>query len=157
MSETGTYKIRPAGRLILTIGRELIQDHYAAVVELVKNSYDADSPDVSIEFKRVSERGIYCITVADHGHGMTRDDVINKWMVPSTADKLRRGRSPSGRVMQGRKGVGRYAASVLGKDLLLDTVTADGEKTEVYIEWQIFENSEYLDDVENLGWNLRNV
>ena len=26
MSETGTYKIRPAGRLILTIGRELIQD-----------------------------------------------------------------------------------------------------------------------------------
>ena len=150
MSETGTYKIRPAGRLILTIGRELIQDLYAAVVELVKNAYDADSPDVSIEFNRAPERGIYCITVTDHGHGMTREDVINKWMVPSTADKIRRRRSPSGRVMQGRKGVGRYAASVLGTDLFLETVTADGEKTEVYIEWEAFESAEYLDDVEIL-------
>ena len=150
MSETGTYKIRPAGRLILTIGRELIQDLYAAVVELVKNAYDADSPDVSIEFSRAPGRDIYCITVTDHGHGMTREDVINKWMVPSTADKLRRRRSPSGRVMQGRKGVGRYAASVLGTDLFLETVTADGEKTEVYIEWEAFERSEYLDDVEIL-------
>ena len=150
MSETGTYKIRPAGRLILTIGRELIQDLYAAVVELVKNAYDADSPDVSIEFNRAPERGIYCITVTDHGHGMTREDVINKWMVPSTADKIRRRRSPSGRVMQGRKGVGRYAASILGTDLFLETVTADGEKTEVYIEWEAFESAEYLDDVEIL-------
>ena len=50
--------------------------------------------------------------------------------------------------MQGRKGIGRYAASVLGKDLFLETVTGDGAKTEVYIEWQKFENSEYLDDVE---------
>ena len=123
---------------------------YAAVVELVKNAYDADSPDVSIEFNRAPERGIYCITVTDHGHGMTREDVINKWMVPSTADKIRRRRSPSGRVMQGRKGVGRYAASVLGTDLFLETVTADGEKTEVYIEWEAFESAEYLDDVEIL-------
>ena len=150
MSETGTYKIRPAARLILTIGRELIQDLYAAVVELVKNAYDADSPDVSIEFSRAPGRDIYCITVTDHGHGMTREDVINKWMVPSTEDKLRRRRSPSGRVMQGRKGVGRYAASVLGTDLFLETVAADGEKTEVYIEWEAFESSEYLDDVEIL-------
>ena len=56
MSATGTYKIRPAGRLVLTIGRELIQDPYAAVVELVKNAYDADSPDVNIEFKRTPEQ-----------------------------------------------------------------------------------------------------
>ena len=35
--KTGTlYKIRPAGRHLLTIGRDLIQDNYAAVVELVK-------------------------------------------------------------------------------------------------------------------------
>ena len=43
MSKTGSHKIRPAGRLVLTIGRDLIQDSYAAVVELVKNAYDADS------------------------------------------------------------------------------------------------------------------
>jgi len=46
-----TFLIRPAGRHILTIGRDLIQDRYAAIVELVKNAYDADSPDVNIKFK----------------------------------------------------------------------------------------------------------
>lgn len=71
-------------------------------------------------------------------------------MVPSTKDKLERKTSPNGRVMRGRKGVGRYAASVLGTDLLLETVSTDGEKTTVFIEWDSFENAEYLDDVEVL-------
>ena len=150
MSETGQFKIRPAGRLLITIGRELIQDPYAAVVELVKNAYDADSPDVTIRFSRLPQPDRYCIAVSDNGHGMTRDDVINKWLVPSTSDKLRRVRSPAGRIMQGRKGVGRYAASILGPDLFLETVTVDGQKTEAYIDWTAFEKAVYLDDVEVL-------
>ncbi len=150
MSSSGTYKIRPAGRHILTIGRDLIQDCYAAVVELVKNAYDADSPDVDIEFWAKSDHSGYSIIITDHGHGMSRDTVINKWMVPSTRDKLDRRKSPGGRVMQGRKGVGRYAASILGTDLLLETVTPEGDKTTLLVEWQSFESAEYLDDVEIL-------
>ena len=150
MSTSGTYRIRPAGRHILTIGRDLIQDVYAAVVELVKNAYDADSPDVNIKFMTNPDHSGYSIIISDHGHGMSKDTVINKWMVPSTRDKLDRRISPSGRVMQGRKGVGRYAASILGTDLLLETVTAEGEKTTVYVEWENFEDAEYLDDVEIL-------
>ena len=150
MIRSGTYKIRPAGRLVLTIGRELIQDVHAAVLELVKNAYDADSPNASIEFEGLADRAGYSITVTDDGHGMTREDVINKWLVPSTSDKLHRRVSPSGRVMQGRKGVGRYATSMLGNDLLLETASADGEQTVVYVEWDEFENSSFLDDVEVL-------
>lgn len=150
MSSSGTYKIRPAGRHILTIGRDLIQDCYAAVVELVKNAYDADSPDVNIEFRAKPDRSGYAIVITDHGHGMSRDTVIHKWMVPSTRDKLDRRQSPSGRIMQGRKGVGRYAASILGTDLLLETVTPEGEKTTLLVEWNTFEAATYLDDVEIL-------
>lgn len=150
MSESGTYKIRPAGRHILTIGRDLIQDSYAAVVELVKNAYDADSRDVNIEFRAKPDRSGYAIVITDHGHGMSRDTVIHKWMVPSTRDKLDRRQSPSGRIMQGRKGVGRYAASILGTDLLLETVTPQGEKTTLLVEWNTFEAAAYLDDVEIL-------
>ena len=150
MSESGTYRIRPAGRHILTIGRDLIQDQHAAVIELVKNAYDADSPDVAISFGR-TDQGEYRITVTDHGHGMTRDTVINKWMVPSTRDKEDRdGRSPGGRTMQGRKGIGRYAAAILGKDLWLETTTSDGEQTTLYLEWTDFEVAEFLGDVEIL-------
>ena len=150
MSANGAYRIRPAGRHILTIGRDLIQDSYAAVVELVKNAYDADSSKVNIEFAANSDESGYSLVVCDDGHGMSRDDVINKWMVPSTTDKLDRRRSPAGRIMQGRKGVGRYAASILGTDLLMETVSANGEKTTVYVEWKNFEDAQYLDDVEIL-------
>ena len=150
MNSSGTYRIKPAGRHILTIGRDLIQDNFAAVVELVKNAYDADSPDVNIEFTASPDQGGYTIIISDHGHGMSRDTVINKWMVPSTKDKLERGKSPAGRVMQGRKGVGRYAASILGNDLLLETITSEGTKTTVLIEWSNFETAQYLEDVEIL-------
>ena len=148
MNTDTTYKIRPAGRHILTIGRDLIQDNYAAVVELVKNAYDADSPDVNIAFKAFPDRSGYTIVISDHGHGMSREDVINNWMVPSTRDKLDKDKSPAGRILQGHKGVGRYAASILGTDLLLETVTPEGEKTTVYLEWSNFETAQYLDDVE---------
>ena len=52
-----SYKIRPAGRHLLTIGRDLIQDNYAAIVELVKNAYDADSECVEIHFKATEKAG----------------------------------------------------------------------------------------------------
>lgn len=158
MSEN-VYKIRPAGRHLLTIGRDLIQDSYAAIVELVKNAYDADSESVEIHFKATEkpsekisdnpEKRIE-ITVRDYGHGMSQDTVINKWMVPSTSDKLERKKSPHGRIMQGRKGIGRYAASMLGSTLLLETVSEGSEKTTVLVNWHDFETSEYLDDVELL-------
>ena len=158
MSEN-VYKIRPAGRHLLTIGRDLIQDSYAAIVELVKNAYDADSESVEIHFK-VTEKPSENISdnpakrieiiVRDYGHGMSQDTVINKWMVPSTPDKLERRKSPHGRIMQGRKGIGRYAASMLGSTLLLETVSEGAEKTTVLVDWGEFEKSEYLDDVEIL-------
>ena len=147
MNANTTYKIRPAGRHILTIGRDLIQDNYAAVVELVKNAYDADSPDVNIEFKAYPDCSGYSIVISDHGHGMSKNDIINKWLVPSTQNKLKRRKSPSGRIMQGHKGVGRYAVSILGTDLLLETVTSTGEKTAAFFEWTAFETTQYLDDV----------
>jgi Histidine kinase-, DNA gyrase B-, and HSP90-like ATPase len=142
MSETkikdGYYKIRPAGRHIITIGRDLIKDKYAAIVELVKNAYDADSAyckisllpfvkDVQADGITETKKGVR-IEIIDEGHWMSYDTVVDKWMVPSTDDKLVRKVSPAGRLMQGRKGVGRYAASMLGDDLVLQTV----DETEYY-------------------------
>ena len=160
MSDSGVFKIRPAGRHILTIGRDLIQDPYAAVVELVKNAYDADANKVDISFTKyvtsienidgneIVHYGIK-IRVSDDGHGMTRTVVTDKWMVPSTDDKQIRKISPKGRIMQGRKGIGRYASGILGNDLFLETV-ANGEKTSLLVNWADFENAEYLSDVDIL-------
>jgi signal transduction histidine kinase len=149
MNNSKTYKIRPAGRHILTIGRDLIQNQYAAIVELVKNAYDADSPDVLITFKVPKARDSLTIIIEDHGHGMSQSTLINSWLVPSTTDKLDRRESPKGRVMQGQKGIGRYAASILGNSLLLETIS-EGVKSEICVEWDLFKKARYLEDVDLL-------
>jgi len=76
----GYYKIRPAARLIHTIGSDLIGDSYAALVELVKNSYDADSKkvDVIFTYKMVDNDPSLSILIKDYGHGMSFDTVVNK-------------------------------------------------------------------------------
>jgi len=169
MSETkikdGIYKIRPAGRHIFTIGRDLIKDKYAAIVELVKNAYDADSPTCTISLfpwektiekdnEEIIEKGIKVI-VKDEGHGMTFDTVTEKWMVPSTDDKLKRNKSPKGRLMQGKKGIGRYSASIIGDDLVLETIDENGNLSTLYLIWKDFQNAKYLQDVDVLIENFR--
>jgi signal transduction histidine kinase len=152
----GFYKIRPAGRHIITIGKDLIKDKYAAIVELVKNSYDADSPNCTISllpFDKGSSKGI-TVVVKDKGHGMTFETVIDKWMVPSTDDKLKREFSPKGRMMQGKKGIGRYSASIIGDDLVLQTIDEKGDLTTLYLIWEHFQKAQYLSDVDVLIENF---
>lgn len=150
MTENNLYKIRPAGRHLFTIGKDLIKDPQAAIIELVKNAYDADSPYVEIIFEVSKNREKIIISIKDNGHGMTKDDVLKKWLVPSTNNKLKSPVSPKGRIMQGKKGVGRYAASLLGDDLLLSTIDISGNKSEIYIDWSKFEQCEYLDQIDIL-------
>ena len=149
MTDSGTYKIRPAGRLLISIGRDLIRNVHSALLELVKNAYDADASHVTIDIAANQSQKNVKIVVTDDGHGMTLDTVVNKWMVPATDDKKTRKRSPGGRIMQGRKGVGRFASAVLGNSVFLETVN-NGSKTSVYLEWELFEKAEFLDDVDVL-------
>lgn len=148
MNNPESYRIRPAGRHLLTIGENLIHDHHAAIIELVKNAYDADAKKVSVSLGLSDDENSVVIVIDDNGHGMSKDTVINHWLVPSTRNKLENRMSPGKRIMQGRKGIGRYAASILGSDLLLETVSTTGERTQVYLKWSDFENAEYLSDVE---------
>lgn len=147
MSEIEKFFLKPAGRHILTVGRDLIQDKYAAIIELVKNAYDADATEVKISISISTNKSKITIIIEDNGHGMSRSVVTTKWLVPSTDDKLIRKTSPSGRHMQGRKGVGRYAASILGDDLLLETQSDQGIKINAYVSWPEFEKAEFLSDV----------
>lgn len=149
-NEKKLFKLRPAGRHVLAIGRELIKDNYSAVMELVKNAYDADSESVQMLFELDHINKEIKIVIKDFGHGMDRDTVLNKWLIPSTDDKLKRKKSPKGRTMQGRKGLGRYAAAILGNQLQMKTVDKKGLETTVDINWNEFDNAEFMDEVELL-------
>lgn len=134
----------PSGRLIMTIGKDLIKDLPAAVVELVKNAYDADASKVIISYV-LTDKSL-SIQVKDDGHGMTKDVVLNSWMVPSTNYKEIKRRSPKGRLYQGQKGIGRYATSILGNKLNLSTIK-DGVETKAFFDWQKFDTSKKLSTI----------
>lgn len=138
-------KFRPSARLISTIGENLIKDNYAAVVELVKNSYDADATNVNITFEFKSN-SLY-ISIEDDGIGMSPDTIVNKWLVPSTDDKLIRKVSEKGRIMQGQKGIGRFSAAILGEFLELVTRN-NGIESRLKINWNDFNNYDYLDEID---------
>jgi len=146
----GLYKFRPSARLIRTIGDDIIKDVYAAVIELIKNAYDADAKNVELTFIDLANTEKAKIIIKDDGHGMNYETVVNDWMVPATGDKLTRRQSPGGRYMQGRKGIGRFATSILGNTLLMETTEESGITTTVLIDWSIFSAEKYLDEIELL-------
>lgn len=144
-------KIRPRARIIRTIGDQLISGPEAAIIELVKNAYDADATSVSITVHAGSPDGQAYITVVDDGHGMSAEDVVNKWLEPATSDKVIRKVSPKRRPMLGAKGVGRFATSRLGSTVQMNSrkVTPGGLQAVAFaIDWEEFEEFEYLDEID---------
>lgn len=145
-------KLRPRARIVRTIGDQLISGPEAALIELVKNSYDADSPYVYISILP-SSAGDGKIVVKDAGHGMSADDLVHKWLEPATNDKIERRLSPDKkRTMLGAKGVGRFATARLGRILLLKSTkkleSGKKESSEILVDWKQFEEATYLDQVD---------
>jgi signal transduction histidine kinase len=147
---------RPRARIIRTIGDRLISGPEAAVIELVKNSYDADASKVRITFFPPLTTGEGQILFEDDGHGMTLKDIQEKWMEPATSDKKLRKESPGGRKLLGSKGIGRFAAARLGGyvELASTARTLSPSPERVYeqtripeLNWDLFERTRYLDDV----------
>ena len=147
-------KIRPAARIIKSIGEDLIKDPYTAVIELVKNAYDADSDRVNIIIE-IYKDNVYGLneeflkfTIEDLGQGMSLDIIENAWMVPATAYKKDRQFSTiKHRTLQGKKGIGRYASAILGDFLKITTTDLQGYTTIIEIDWAEFERKQYLEDV----------
>jgi signal transduction histidine kinase len=146
--KSGQATMRPRARLIALLGDELISDELVAVVELVKNAYDADASRVSISFE-VDEAGTPVrLIVKDDGVGMNLETILRGWFEPGTTLKKSTDRSAKGRPYQGAKGVGRFAAARLGESLFLETrARGASEGVTVLLEWGRFDDDSYLDQV----------
>lgn len=139
-----TKTFRPKARLISTIGSEIIKDKYAAIIELVKNAYDADANSIMIDFKIINNS--LNIIIEDDGFGMSKETIINKWLVPATNDKLVNKKSPKGRKVQGKKGIGRFSAAILGNRLTL-TSWNNSIESKLSVDWNVFSEDKYLDEI----------
>lgn len=113
---------------IRNIGEQSVSNKIQAVLEMVKNAYDADSPDCTATFYGTEEGEqikISKITIEDHGIGMTKNDLRDKFMKVGTGAKIEESFSPKlGRRVSGEKGMGHYSAQRLG-DRITVTTTPD--------------------------------
>src|SRR5688572_25913498 len=115
---TRSLRMRPRARLISLIGEELISDEPVAVVELVKNAYDADAEEAIVRFEGENPEHPDRIIVEDHGSGMGLKTVVRSWLEPATNVKRKNERSPlKERAYLGAKGIGRFAAARLAERL----------------------------------------
>ena len=163
-NRSGLGRLRPRARLLNSIGAELISSEIVAVIELVRNSYDADARHASIVFSDLSGRDARpTLSIRDDGHGMTREVLLGPWMEPATDYKSAAGkgalaghRSPRGRRRLGSKGVGRFASQRLGRKLDLSTRMADAPlELHAEFDWSDIEKPDrYLDEMQ-IPWRER--
>jgi hypothetical protein len=116
------------------IGKDLINNDNIAVVELVKNSYDASASSVKIEFLIDKNQ----LIISDDGSGMSLSDIENKWLNIAFSEK----KVYTKKRLAGNKGVGRFSCDRLGATLYMYTVKSDHEPIKLSINWLDFENAE---------------
>jgi hypothetical protein len=142
---------KPKAQLLLQLGEQLIKSENIAVVELVKNSYDADATRVTVTMNDIDDASSGSIEIIDNGTGMSLSTVCDIWMEPGNTykkDLVSAGRlSPGGRLPIGEKGIGRFGIHKLGKKIEMITRAANCKEVYVKIDWTIFETSDYLDEV----------
>ena len=80
-------RFKTNSRHIGQLGRELVTDFVTALVELVKNAYDADAGRVMIKIEDANTPNSR-IVIADTGCGMTQSEFENRWMVIGTSNKV---------------------------------------------------------------------
>lgn len=134
-------KFRVSAELKNILGRDLITSPDIAILELVKNSYDAHASKVEITFDEDY------LEIADNGKGMSKEDLINKWLFVAysaksdgTEDVTYRDKIT--RHYAGAKGIGRLSCDRLARYLVLSTRCEDENNTEVLnVDWQVFEDN----------------
>jgi len=144
--------------LLGEIGERLVTRNYIALGELVKNSYDADSTKLDIEFKNATGNDPNQeteIVLTDNGHGMSFDQINKFWMRIATPNKMETNITPYyGRIKTGSKGIGRFACARLGRRLVLESVARSQdsgrfERTKVIFEWDKYIPGTTLTEIPN--------
>jgi hypothetical protein len=146
-----THKIKAKSHILSLLGDELIGSDSLAIFELVKNAYDADADEITVEFIDLNTPN-QKIVIVDDGHGMSADVIQNIWLTIGTDSKRGTKRKPSpkyNRSSLGNKGVGRLAVHKLAKEITVETQTeGDMFSHRFTINWkELIESKEYIQDL----------
>ena len=154
------FDINP--HIVRQLGGELVPDDITALMELVKNAYDADSPYVRIN---INTKGSYndenlrypnnrgYIVIEDGGFGMDEATILKSWLTISYSKKRAdenniKEKTPAGRTPLGDKGLGRLSTQRLADCCEIFTCSdGSNEKLHVAFDWREFDKADQLSKV----------
>ena len=142
--------------VIRQLGEELVTDAEQAILELIKNSYDADASSVRLLVDTSADPGFALqkaglIRVEDDGCGMTLQQLRDGWLRISfslkrefraSGEKSRKGRTPLG-----DKGLGRLSTMKLGEVVEIRTYPSRATGFRVTLDWSAFAPGKNLSDI----------
>ena len=120
MSESRPFKMTISLDVLRHLGIGLYSNIPAVLSELVANASDADATQVDITLDAETPS----IEIRDNGHGMSHDDINDKFLTVGYRRRLTCAQTPKGRDAMGRKGIGKLAAFSISDTI--EVHTADG-------------------------------
>ena len=129
------------------VGKELIHSDSIAIIELIKNSKDADATKSTIQFINEQKSQDSSLIISDNGKGMSLNDLKNKWLNVAYSEKKE---NMLNKLYAGNKGVGRFSCDRLGKNLTLYTKAQEGNYIKLSINWDDFENKGINDEMSTI-------
>jgi signal transduction histidine kinase len=151
-------QFRAKARAIDLLGKGQISDLPTAISELWKNGYDAygDKLEAYLYLDDYADVKYPFFVLSDDGKGMSRQDILEKWIVLGTDSKSRNEVDIKGsntlekepRIKMGEKGIGRLSVAYLGSPMLMLTKQIGHPLQALFIDWRILENYNlYIEDI----------
>jgi|GEM_PF-2205947 len=150
---------RPMARLISQIGDQLISNEEIALLELIKNAYDAHASYISITIDQVKK----IMTIEDDGIGMSKQQLKDNWLTLGTNNRYNEKQeilinydnnnniNSNDHVPLGEKGLGRFSTKKLGNRLIIETKRSEDKYVNILdLDWKLFdyESDKFLDEIE---------
>lgn len=155
--QKNSQPFEPYARLMNIIGDQLITNKIVGVIEVVKNCYDADAENVQVRFFNMENHGKNYLTekeqpyieIEDDGEGMTLKTITDVWLRPATPNKFDKRKNKKditkkGRIIQGEKGIGRFAIHKLGEKIHVYTKAKGDNEVKLEMDFTEF-NPEKVD------------
>ena len=123
MNEQNKYRMNISNTVLYHLGINLYSNIPAVLSEVVANSWDADATNVYIEI----EKDVIIIT--DDGHGMTLNDINNKYLLVGYPRRIHNEAVTDRykRKVMGRKGIGKLSLFSIAETITVET-NKEGEK-----------------------------
>lgn len=126
------------------IGRENVSKLDGAIIELVKNTYDADASVCFLYYDDVAD----VLYIADNGTGMTQDVIVKHWMTIGRSSKKATFVTDSGRIQTGAKGIGRFALDRIAEQCTMITGTEEQKEKILWtVDWSEFTGNKNITEI----------